>query len=72
MTTTMTQAQQAYDYRAEPEGDERDEIEEAITRAEETLGRAERALAKGDNEAARDLLRAAIIELEVEATQAAE
>ena len=65
---TMAQAQQAFDDLAEPEGDESDEIREAILRAESYFGRVERALTAGDIEAARDLLRSSINELEVEAS----
>ena len=65
---TMKQCQQAFDDLAEPEGDERDEIAEAMRLAEEVLGRAQRALAKGDAAAARDLLRSAISELEAAAS----
>ena len=65
---TMAQCQQAFDDLAEPEGDERDEIAEAMRLAEEVLGRAQRALAKGDAAAARDLMRSAIRELEAEAS----
>ena len=65
---TMAQAQQAFDDLSEPDGDEADEIREAILRAESYFGRVERALRAGDIEAARDLLRSAINELEVEAS----
>ena len=65
---TMAQCHQAFDDIAEPEGDESDEIREAILRAESDFGRVERALKAGDIEAARDLLRSSINELEVEAS----
>ena len=65
---TMAQCQQAFDDLAEPDGTEADEIREAILRAESYFGRVERALKNGDIDAARDLLRSAINELEVEAS----
>ena len=65
-------AQLRWDDMAEPEGDESDGLIESIriamVRCEETLGRADRALDRGDTDAAQDLLRPAINELEELAT----
>ena len=66
----MREMQEAYDYRAEPEGNEGDEILAAIQQAEEYLGRAERAVKMGDFDAARDFLCSAASELENEAGDA--
>ena len=64
----MHDAQQLFDDMPEPAGDEAGEIQEVIRLAQEALARAERALHKCDNEAARDHLRSAIIDLEAEAS----
>lgn len=64
----LRKAQQAYDDMAEPDPDETDglidSIRIAVARCEETLGRAERALQAMDTDAAQDLVRSAINELE--------
>jgi hypothetical protein len=64
----VRRAQQAYDDLSEPEPDETDglidSIRIAIARCEEALGRAELALTRRDTDAAQDLVRSAINELE--------
>ena len=64
----LRQAQQRLDDMAEPEPDETDglidSIRIAVARCEETLGRAERALQARDTDAAQDLVRSAVNELE--------
>lgn len=61
-------AQARLDELAEPEPDETDglidSIRIAVARCEETLGRAERALQARDTDAAQDLVRSAVNELE--------
>lgn len=59
----MKAAQNVYDSRAEPEGDEGDDLLEMIRIAEEYIGRAERCIAACDYEAAADYMRSAAAEL---------
>lgn len=61
-------AQERWDNMAPPADTEAGEIAEAIRQAEHCIGRAERAMHAGDCDAARDLLRSAIEELELEAS----
>lgn len=66
--SVLRQLQQRFDDLAEPEPDETDglidSIRIAMARCEETLGRVDRALDLRDTDAAQDLVRSAIGELE--------
>ena len=70
--STLAQAQSSFDNMAEPEPTEREilinDIRQAGALCIEYIGRAERAAERGDEDAARDYLRSATAELQVEAS----
>lgn len=66
--TQFAAALRSYENRAEPDPTDADAIREAIRLAEHYIGRAERALQDDDTDAAQDLVRSAINELEEVAT----